>query len=101
MRRLKVLAVILAVIVMAACNPDVKVPEQRAKELAAKALARYCDDKKLSPQHFRLTEVGPSGDAQWLIVYVSSGIKPAQEVAVSIGRKGDVKLHMDIEGRDD
>lgn len=101
MKRLKALLAICAICTMTGCNPDVKVTEERAKELAAKALARYCEGKKLSPQSFRMTEVGPDPGAQWVIVYISSGIKPAQEVAVSIGKKGDVKLHMDIEGRDD
>lgn len=84
-----------------ACNPDVKVSEEEAKTLGTKALAQYCEDKKLSPQYFRLTEAAPSGDAQWLLVYVSSGIKPTQEVAVSIGKKGDVEVHSDFEGRND
>lgn len=84
-----------------ACVPDVTIPETEARELASKALADYCKLEKLSPQYFKLSEISPDAGTQWMIVYASSGITPAQEVVVSISKKGRVEVHSMVEGRDE
>ncbi|MBI5623292.1 MAG: hypothetical protein HY924_05900 [Elusimicrobia bacterium] len=53
--------------------------------------------EKLSPQGFALREIGPAGDFPWMLVYVSSGIVPAQEVVVSISKHGSVETSSSIE----
>src|SRR5690242_12295872 len=93
--------VLLTLIASAACKRDVVVSEPEARTLATQALARYCESHKLSPQYFRLTEIGPNGSSQWEIVYVSSGIKPAQEISIGIGKDGSVDVSMMTEGRED
>lgn len=78
--------------ILSACNRDRQTSESLARQLAADVLAEYCETEKLSPSHFRLTKIGPAGDSPWLLVYVSSGIKPVHEVVVDIDKKGNVNV---------
>ncbi len=81
---------------LCACKREVAIPEVEARRFAQEALARYCKSEKLSPQKFILQEIGPSGDTPWMLVYVSSGISPAQEVVVSINKYGGLEVSRDI-----
>jgi hypothetical protein len=85
---------------LSACK-NVVVSEAEAKDLGKKALIKYCAERKLSPQGFELAAVTPGDEAQWLLIYKSSGIKPAQEVAVTIGKKGDAEVHIGYDGLHD
>jgi hypothetical protein len=85
---------------LVACSPK-PISEAQARDLGAKALERYCTSEKLSPANFKIKEIGPSGDAPWFIVYESVGIKPSQEIAVSINKRGAVELSFYVEGRKD
>lgn len=78
--------------ILSGCNPDRHTSESVARRLAADVLAEYCETEKLSPSQFYLTKVGPAGDSPWLLVYVSSGIKPVHELVVDIDRKGGVNV---------
>lgn len=85
-----------ALLLLCGCSRDVTVTEVEAKELASKALSRYCAAEKLSPRYFSLNEMYPDGEVQWMMIYVSSGIKPAHEVVVMIDKQGRLEVSRDI-----
>lgn len=93
---------VLLTVASLGCRREVKVTEAEARALAGKELADYCESHKLSPQNFRLSEItGPDGPAQWTVVYMSTGISPAREVAIGIMKDGAVERGVMIEGRDE
>lgn len=78
------------------CSAKVEVPELEARDLGGKALSRYCAREGLSHERFVLNDIGPAGDFPWMLVYISSGIAPAQEVIVSIDKHGRVETSRGI-----
>lgn len=92
MRRYTAFGLIAGAFILLGCNSDRLTSEADARRLAADALAEYCETEKLAPSQFNLTKIGPAGDSPWLLVYVSSGIKPVHEVVVDIDRKGNLNV---------
>lgn len=91
----------LAMFTLLACNRERIISETDARTFASKALARYCQSEKLSPQHFNLASVGPVADSQWTFVYVSSGVTPKHKVVIEIDRTGNLNVSRDIGNEDD
>lgn len=95
------IALMLSLIASSAACTSKQISETEARDLASKALARHCAAEKLSPGSFSIKKIGPVGDFPWFIVYQSSGIRPPQEVAVSVDKRGSVELSVYDDGRED
>jgi len=78
------------------CGGEVKVSESEARDFGGKALARYCESQKLASERFTLKEIGPAGEFPWMLVFSSSGMVPAQEVVVSIDKRGRIETSRDV-----
>lgn len=85
------IAIIGASFIVASCS-DVKMSETDARKYALEAITSYCRDEKLPLDSFRLKAIGPSGNSPWVLVYVSSGMTPPQEVVIDIDQKGNLSL---------